>query len=54
MTNVYANPHRYFDQVIEIDLDTLEPHINGPFTPDLAWPLSNLPTPCGRTAIRPS
>jgi aconitate hydratase len=29
-----------YDQVIEIDLDTLEPHINGPFTPDLAWPLS--------------
>ncbi|HUW61368.1 MAG TPA: aconitate hydratase [Candidatus Bathyarchaeia archaeon] len=37
---VYDNPHRYFDQVVEIDLDTLEPHINGPFSPDLAWPLS--------------
>jgi aconitate hydratase len=37
---VYANPTQYFDQVIEIDLNTLEPHINGPFTPDLAWPLS--------------
>ena len=37
---VYANPHLYFDQVIEIDLSTLEPHINGPFTPDMAWPLS--------------
>lgn len=37
---VYANPGDYFDQVIEIDLSTLEPHINGPFTPDLAWPLS--------------
>jgi aconitate hydratase len=36
----YANPEKYFDQVIEIDLSTLEPHINGPFTPDLAWPLS--------------
>ncbi|MFK7971405.1 MAG: aconitate hydratase [Bacteroidia bacterium] len=36
----YANPEQYFDQVIEIDLSTLEPHINGPFTPDLAWPLS--------------
>src|SRR5581483_7878012 len=35
---VYANPEKYFDQVIEIDLSTLEPHINGPFTPDLAWP----------------
>lgn len=37
---VYANPSAYFDQVIEIDLNTLEPHINGPFTPDLATPLS--------------
>ena len=37
---VYANPEQYFDQVIEIDLDTLEPHINGPFTPDRAWPIS--------------
>jgi aconitate hydratase len=37
---VYANPELYFDQVIEINLSELEPHINGPFTPDLAWPLS--------------
>lgn len=37
---VYADPEKYFDQVIEIDLSELEPHINGPFTPDLAWPLS--------------
>jgi aconitate hydratase len=37
---VYANPEKYFDQVIEINLSELEPHINGPFTPDLAWPLS--------------
>ena len=36
----YENPGQYFDQVIEIDLDTLEPHINGPYTPDLAWPIS--------------
>ena len=36
----YANPDKYFDQVIEIDLDTLEPHVNGPYTPDLAWPIS--------------
>ena len=36
----YANPSQYFDQVIEIDLNTLEPHINGPYTPDLAWPIS--------------
>jgi len=37
---VYANPEQYFDQVIEINLDELEPHVNGPFTPDLAWPIS--------------
>ncbi len=39
---VYANPEQYFDQVIEIDLNTLEPHINGPFTPDLATPVSQM------------
>lgn len=39
---VYANPEAYFDQVIEIDLDTLEPHLNGPFTPDLATPISKM------------
>ena len=37
---VYANPEKYFDQVIEINLSELEPHVNGPFTPDLAWPIS--------------
>ena len=37
---VYANPDHYFDEVIEINLSKLEPHINGPFTPDLATPLS--------------
>ncbi len=37
---VYDNPEQYFNQVIEINLSELEPHINGPFTPDLAWPLS--------------
>lgn len=37
---VYANPEKYYDQLIEIDLNTLEPHVNGPFTPDLAWPIS--------------
>ncbi len=36
----YDNPEKYFDQVIEINLDELEPHINGPFSPDRAWPLS--------------
>ena len=38
---VLANPEQYYDKVIEIDLNALEPHINGPFTPDLAWPLSS-------------
>ena len=36
----YDNPEKYFDRVVEIDLSTLEPHINGPYTPDLAWPIS--------------
>lgn len=36
----YENPEKYFDRVVEIDLSTLEPHINGPYTPDLAWPIS--------------
>ena len=39
---VYANPEQYFDQIIEIDLSTLEPHLNGPFTPDLATPISKM------------
>lgn len=39
---VYANPEQYFDQVIEIDLSTLEPHVNGPFTPDRATPVSQM------------
>jgi aconitate hydratase len=38
----YENPEKYFDQVIELDLNTLEPHVNGPYTPDLAWPISKL------------
>ncbi|MCF8240711.1 MAG: aconitate hydratase [Melioribacteraceae bacterium] len=39
---VYDDPSKYFDQVIEINLDELEPHLNGPFTPDLAWPVSKM------------
>lgn len=39
---VYANPEKYFDQLIEINLDELEPHLNGPFTPDLATPISKM------------
>ena len=38
--DVYKNPANYFDQVIEINLSELEPHVNGPFTPDLAFPIS--------------
>ena len=37
---VYADPEKYYDQLIEINLSELEPHVNGPFTPDLAWPIS--------------
>jgi len=39
---VYADPSKYFDEVIEINLSELEPHVNGPFTPDLATPISKL------------
>ncbi|SHL74737.1 aconitate hydratase [Flavobacterium xinjiangense] len=39
---VYANPETYFDQVIEINLSELEPHINGPFTPDRGTPVSKM------------
>jgi aconitate hydratase len=40
--DVFTNPGNYYDQIIEIDLNKLEPHINGPFTPDKAWPISGL------------
>ena len=39
---VYENPDKYFDQVIEINLSELEPHINGPFSPDIATPISKM------------
>ena len=39
---VYANPEKYFDQIIEINLSELEPHINGPFTPDRGTPVSKM------------
>jgi aconitate hydratase len=39
---VYANPEKYFDQIIEINLSEIEPYINGPFTPDLATPISRM------------
>ena len=41
-TEVYENPEQYFDQLIEINLDELEPHVNGPFTPDRATPISKM------------
>jgi aconitate hydratase len=41
-SEVYANPAAYFDEVIEINLSELEPHVNGPFTPDLATPISKI------------
>jgi len=37
---VYESPEQYYDELIEINLSELEPHVNGPFTPDLAWPIS--------------
>lgn len=39
---VYADPEKYFDEVYEINLTELEPHLNGPFTPDLATPISKM------------
>ncbi len=39
---VLENPEKYFDQVIEINLSELEPHLNGPFTPDKGWPISKM------------
>ncbi|MBP7856432.1 MAG: aconitate hydratase [Prevotella sp.] len=39
---VYAQPDRYYDQVLEIDLSQIEPHLNGPFTPDAATPISQM------------
>ena len=39
---VAQNPEKYYDQVIEINLNGLEPHLNGPFTPDRAWPISKM------------
>ncbi|MFZ1289099.1 MAG: aconitate hydratase [Melioribacteraceae bacterium] len=39
---VYENPEKYFDQIIEINLSELEPHLNGPYSPDRAWPISQM------------
>ena len=41
-SEVYDNPKKYFDQLIEINLSELKPHLNGPFTPDLATPVSEI------------
>ena len=40
--DVYANPSKYYDEVLELDLNTLEPYVNGPFTPDRATPVSKM------------
>ncbi|HEX2629054.1 MAG TPA: aconitate hydratase [Chitinophagaceae bacterium] len=40
--DVYNNPENYYDQLLELDLSTLEPYVNGPFTPDLATPISKM------------
>ena len=45
---VYANPEQYFDQVIEINLSELKPHLNGPFTPDRATPVENMKDEAGK------
>jgi aconitate hydratase len=39
---VYKNPEKYFDKLIEINLSELKPHLNGPFTPDLAWEVAGM------------
>ncbi len=39
---VYENPSKYYDQLLELDLSKLEPYVNGPFTPDLATPISQM------------
>ncbi len=39
---VFKNPEKFYDHVIEINLTELEPHLNGPFTPDKAWPISQM------------
>ena len=39
---VLESPEKYYDEIIDIDLSTLEPHINGPFSPDKAWPISQM------------
>lgn len=40
--DVYANPAKYYDELLELNLDELEPYVNGPFTPDLATPVSQI------------
>jgi aconitate hydratase len=39
---VFENPEKYYDKILEINLDELEPHLNGPFSPDRALPLSKM------------
>lgn len=40
--DVYAQPDKYYDQILEINLGEIEPHLNGPFTPDAATPISEM------------
>ncbi|MCR5277018.1 MAG: aconitate hydratase [Bacteroidales bacterium] len=47
---VLSAPQKYYDRVIEINLDTLEPHVNGPFTPDAACTLQDMPERIERSA----
>ena len=42
MQEVYNDPEKYYDQVLNLDLNKLEPYVNGPFTPDLATPISQM------------
>jgi len=51
---VVARPRDFFDEVIEIDLSTLEPHVNGPFTPDAATPISKLGDAAGAAGWPPA
>jgi aconitate hydratase len=46
--DVYDHPNNYYDQLLELDLDKLEPYLNGPFTPDLATPISKLKEVAGK------
>lgn len=50
---VLDDPEKYYDRVIEIDLSSLEPYVNGPFTPDAAFPLSEMPARVAENGFPP-